>query len=153
MQASIEALGPVQENDARLVFMDFDSITRHPEAVLYKFSIRYQRYHWYIIRRFSEFKALDNMLRKEFPNRMAAIPIPKKFSKLFWSHSDKFLQTRGENLRKYMSLVLDTLGAQIFSSVAVKQFFEIGPTSFRAEVQYSPAVAMCLLLISSIFPC
>lgn len=134
LRASIESLGPDRDFDARLVFLEFESINRLPEAVVYKFNVRYQRYTWYIIKRFSEFKKLDGLLRTQFPNQMSTIPMPKKFSKMFWSHSDQFLRTRGENLKKYMTLVLDYLGADIFYSVALKQFFEIGPTSFRSEM-------------------
>lgn len=134
LRASMEALGPIPDNDARLVFLDFDSINRLPEAVVYKFIVRYQRYKWYVIKRFSEFKTLDSKLRAQFGDEMKQIAMPKKFSKMLWRHSDDFLKRRGENLQKYMTMVLDALGPQMFSCIALKQFFEIGPTSFRAEV-------------------
>lgn len=134
LQASIPALDPVKDYDSRLVFVQFEEMNRLSEAVFYKYSIRYQRYKWSIAKRFSDFKTLDVQLRNCFPQQMAPIPVPVKKSKIFWSHSDAFLKVRGENLSKYMALVLDRFGALVFSSIHLKQFIEVGPNSFRAEV-------------------
>ena len=134
LRASIESIGPDQECETRLLFIAFDSLNRYPESVVYRFTLRYQRYRWYIIRRFSEFKTLDSSLRREFPNEMAVLPMPKKFSKIFWSHDDNFLKTRGDNLKKYLVLVVDKLGEKAFTSIVLKKFLEIGPNSFCAEM-------------------
>jgi hypothetical protein len=127
LKPSILTLADVPDKADRLFFISFDDIVRRPEAVVYKFTIRFQRYRWVLLKRFSEFKTLDVRIRSEFEREMAQVPLPQKFSKMFWSHSDTFLRTRGSNLRNYMLMILDRVGERLLASKALADFLEIGP--------------------------
>jgi hypothetical protein len=126
----VEIEGPVSET--RKFFCVFDSYTvisnsRLRTHVIYRIKIRYQRFSWYINKRFKEFFELDNILRTLRPDLLSSLPKPKKFNQLLTSHSSpEFCSQRGYYLGTYLQYILDAFGDDVINVKVLVIFMEIG---------------------------
>ncbi len=134
--ASIERVG--NEGDLtpanRRIFAEFDSFytamnSSFRTLVIYKMNLRYLRFHWSIYKRFNDFYRLDAQLRLSYPQRMATIPQPKKFSTFMHSHSDPgFCNKRGQFFYGYIQCIVDAFFEDILNGncMPLLLFFDIG---------------------------
>jgi hypothetical protein len=120
----------IPENNDRMVFLSYDTFrswpgeSYHSRFHSYTFIVKYQRYFWTISKRFSEVVTLDSKLLKKFPEKINRIKCPKKYRKLFWSHTDELLARRAQDIVAYLQRVLDD--EEIFASDIMKEFLELG---------------------------
>jgi hypothetical protein len=123
----------IPENNDRIVFLTFDNFRSWPGESFhgrfhsYTFIVKYQRYFWTISKRFNEIIALDSKLLKKFPEKINRIRCPKKYRKMFWSHTDELLARRAKDMVAYLQRVLDD--EEIFASDIMKEFLELGMAS------------------------
>ena len=91
--------------------------TSKEKYVNYKVYVRANQEVWYVIRRYKEFRALYNILRKSYPDANFKIP-PKK---IFNNFTDKTIRQRVLGLNKLVEQIILTPGA-MQQDCAVKFF-------------------------------
>lgn len=128
-------ISPPPPNENRLIFVKYDSNYSYVGRVfttnfVYKFIIRYQRFQWYITKRYSEFVRLDIRLRYEAASSMAKINSPPKAGQFFGTGKPEFLARRGVQLQNYLQEVIDEYGSDVLKCITLKYFLEIGNVSF-----------------------
>jgi hypothetical protein len=118
------------ENANRVIFISFDKFRNWPSESYnrryhsFTFIVKYQRYFWTISRRYSDLVTLDQRLLRRFPEKIDRIKCPRKYRKLFWSHTDELLTRRARDMVAYLQRILDD--PDIFHSDIVREFLEIG---------------------------
>lgn len=143
--------------DSRKVFSAFESYrvitsARLRAHVVYTIKLRYQRFAWFIHRRFNDFYTLDADLRSIDPDLMFSQPKPKKFSRLMTSHSDPaFCSQRGVYLGSYLQMIMDLFGERIMTTKVLQAFLEIGSVRCHNMICYEHThcanTSLILLLI------
>lgn len=125
----------VQENENRRFFVTYKSRRLVGEGVLsyvvFTFTVRFQRYRWDVNFRYHDVVNLDALLLREYPQEMTKVLRPAKCNKLFFTHDQKFLETREKMLTKYLQDMLDCIRVEDF--LPLKIFLESSNASFSPD--------------------
>lgn len=118
-------------NQQRKIFVQFVSHQKIPGTLstptLFTFEVAYQRYYWYIEKRFHELLTLDRLLFKEFQDKLATVYYPPRYWAV-WTQDKAFLDRRGERMTEYLQQLCDS--QEIFNSNTMKLFLQLSTQSF-----------------------
>jgi hypothetical protein len=131
MGTSTSSMNVVTDNPNREVFVNIVTFERIDGYVVFRYLIKYRRFRWEIDKRFHELQKLDKKLRKSYPEEMRSIVPPPRFSKLFYTHDETFINERMGVLAAYLQAVCDC--QSVFHGTVMKAFLDIGATSFNPE--------------------
>lgn len=124
-------MNKVGDNPDREVFVALINSELITGFVVYRFYLKYRRYRWEVEKRFHEVQSIDRRLRRKYPNEMAAILKPPRYSKFLYTHDAKFLEERGRTLCAYLQTVCDN--KTIFYGTHLRRFLDIGANAFNPE--------------------
>lgn len=118
---------------SREVYVKYDSCRKlsglFVDVTVYKFEIRYQRYRWYVWKRFQEIDSFNNGMTRAFPHVMGTMgqKRPPKHTFVF-RRNEAFQTERAQKIELFLQEICNN--RDLFLSKQGKLFFQISSESF-----------------------